>query len=217
MLKKIIRNSIIKSLLSWLISLYLKLCYHTSIWLIKDNENVSSLIKANKNFIVCFWHGRLLMTPFCWNYEKNFFMLISGHPDGQIISKAVSYFGIKTIVGSSFNNKYQSLRNILKEIKSNNIIGMTPDGPRGPRGEVKDGMISLSLLSKTPVIPLSFSAKYSKELSSWDKFLFVFPFNKFVAVWGKPIYFEKEKLNINKKKLEDEINRVTKLSDNLVN
>ncbi len=217
MLKKIIRNSIIKSFLSWLISLYLKLCYHTSIWLIKDNENVSSLIKLNKNFIVCFWHGRLLMTPFCWNYERNFFMLISGHPDGQIISKAVSYFGIKTIVGSSFNNKYKSLRNILKEIKSNNIIGITPDGPRGPRGEVKDGMISLSLLSKTPIIPLSFSAKYSKELRSWDKFLFVFPFNKFVAVWGKPIYFEKKKLNVNKKKLEDEINRVTRLSDNLVN
>ena len=103
MLKKIIRNPLIKSFLSWLISVYLKLCYHTSIWLIKDDQNISKLIKANKSFIVCFWHGRLLMTPFCWNYEKKFFMLISGHPDGQIISKAVSYFGIKTIVGSSFN------------------------------------------------------------------------------------------------------------------
>ena len=124
MLKKIIRNTLIKSFLSWLISVYLKLCYHTSIWLIKDNQNIAKLIEANKSFIVCFWHGRLLMTPFCWNYEKKFFMLISGHPDGQIISKAVSYFGIKTIVGSSFNNKFKSLKSILKEIKSNNNIVM---------------------------------------------------------------------------------------------
>jgi lysophospholipid acyltransferase (LPLAT)-like uncharacterized protein len=217
MLKKIIRNPLIKSFLSWLISVYLKLCYHTSIWLIKDDQNISKLIKANKSFIVCFWHGRLLMTPFCWNYEKKFFMLISGHPDGQIISKAVSYFGIKTIVGSSFNNKFKSLKSILKEIKSNNIIGITPDGPRGPAEKVKDGMISLSLLSKTPVIPLSFGAKFSKKLGSWDNFLLVFPFNKFIAVWGKPIYFKKENLNNQKKKLEDEINRVTKLADNLVN
>ena len=216
MLKKIIRNTLIKSFLSWLISVYLKLCYHTSIWLIKDNQNIAKLIEANKSFIVCFWHGRLLMTPFCWNYEKKFFMLISGHPDGQIISKAVSYFGIKTIVGSSFNNKFKSLKSILKEIKSNNIIGITPDGPRGPAEKVKDGMISLSLLSKTPIIPLSFGAKFYKKLDSWDKFLFVFPFNKFVAVWGKPIYFKKEDLSSQKKKLEDEINRVTKLADNLV-
>ena len=163
MLKKIIRNTLIKSFLSWLISVYLKLCYHTSIWLIKDNQNIAKLIEANKSFIVCFWHGRLLMTPFCWNYEKKFFMLISGHPDGQIISKAVSYFGIKTIVGSSFNNKFKSLKSILKEIKSNNIIGITPDGPRGPAEKVKDGMISLSLLSKTPIIPLSFGAKFYKK------------------------------------------------------
>ena len=184
--------------------------------MIKDDDYVKNLINKNKSFIVCFWHGRLLMTPFCWNYEKDFFMLISGHPDGQIISKAVSYFGIKTITGSSFNNKISSLKNIVNEINSNNIVGITPDGPRGPMEKVKNGMISLSILTKTPLVPLSFGARFYKKLSSWDRFLLIFPFNKFVAVWGKPIYCSKKDSSEKKKiMLEKELNRVTKLADNL--
>ena len=69
---------------------------------------------------------------------------------------------------------------------------------------------------KTPLVPLSFSAKFGKKLGSWDKFLLIFPFNKFVAVWGKPVYCIKGEDPTDKKKiLEDELNRVTKLADNL--
>ena len=75
----------------------------------------------------------------------------------------------------------------------------------------------MAKLTKIPIIPLSFSAKHKKSFNSWDKFLFIFPFNKFVAIWGRPIYFDKEKTtNVNKIKLEKELNRITNLADNLL-
>tara|TARA_B100001093_G_C26680253_1_gene950094 strand:+ start:344 stop:1009 length:666 start_codon:yes stop_codon:yes gene_type:complete len=216
MFKKFIRSNLIKSFLSWMISVYLKICYHSSYWLIKDSENIETLIKKHKSFIVCFWHSRLLMMPFCWKSDKNFYMLISGHSDGQIISKAVSYFGIKTIVGSSFNNKISSYKNIVNAIKSENIVGITPDGPRGPNKKVKSGVISLARLAKVPIIPLTFGAKLNKKINSWDKFLFIFPFNKFIAIWGNPIFCEnKKEIEKNKDDLEKELNRISKLADNL--
>ena len=214
--KQIVRFYIIQNLLSWIISVYLKICYHTSSWYVKDYNYLDKLLKKNDSFIVCFWHGRLLMTPYCWNHKKKFFMLISGHPDGRIISRAISHFGINTIVGSSSRNKMSSYKNIIQEIKKKNIIGITPDGPRGPEKKIKDGIVSLAKLSNIPIIPLSFGAKYKRNLKSWDKFLLVFPFNKFIAIWGKPIHFRKEEPNDgNKKKLENELNRITKLADNL--
>ncbi len=216
MLKKIFKSYIVKSFLGWVISVYLKLCYHSSSWQTKGNENIEKLINKKKSFIVCFWHSRLLMTPFCWNYEKQFFMLISGHSDGQIISNAVSYFGIKTIVGSSFNNKLSSLKEIINQVKSRNIIGITPDGPRGPNKKVKNGIMSLAILADVPVIPLSFGAKYNKKINSWDQFFFIYPFNKFVAIWGKPLTVKKGKNFENQKSiLEKELNRITNLADNL--
>ena len=217
MIKKIIKSKTVRHFLGWIISIYLKFCYQTSSWMIKENNNIDKLIKTNKSFIVCFWHGRLLMTPFCWNYNKRFFMLISGHGDGQIISQAVSYFGIETITGSSSKNKIASFKNILNELRNDNIIGITPDGPRGPNRKIKDGLISLAKLTKVPIIPLSFSAKYKKSFNSWDNFLFIFPFNKFIAIWGKPMYFDKEnKINFKKTKLEKELNRITNLADNFL-
>jgi lysophospholipid acyltransferase (LPLAT)-like uncharacterized protein len=54
------------------------------------------------------------------------------------------------------------------------------------------------------------------QVNSWDKFIFVIPFNKFVAVWGNAIkYNKKKKPEENLKVIENELKRVTKLSENL--
>ena len=66
------------------------------------------------------------------------------------------------------------------------------------------------------MVPLSYSAKFKLELNSWDKFILPSPFNKFVAVWGNAIeYDNKKKLEDNLNIIQNELNRVTKLSENL--
>ena len=70
-------------------------------------------------------------------------MLISSHRDGRIISSAVSYLGIDTIEGSSNKNKITSAKQIINELNQKNIIGITPDGPRGPNQKIKEGLISM--------------------------------------------------------------------------
>ncbi len=215
-MKRIFKHKFLQLFLGWIISCYIKLCFQTSIWLTKNSEIVDKYIKKNKSFIVCFWHNRLLMAVFCWKWSQDLKMLVSSHSDGKIISNAISNFGIHTIKGSSRRNNVSSLKEILKQIDNNNIVGITPDGPKGPNEEVKLGLISLLKKKNVPVLPLSYSAKFKFNFKTWDKFIFVTPLNKFVAVWGNPIQFDKNKtLAENKIILEREIKRVTMLSDNL--
>ena len=216
MIKKFLQNELIQNIAGFLISLYIKICFHTSLWYVKNNKSIKNHIKKKSKIIVIFWHNRLLMAPFCWEYKNNFKMLISSHRDGRIISSAVSYLGIDTIEGSSNKNKITSAKQIINELSQKNIIGITPDGPRGPNQKIKEGLVSLQKKTNSVIFPLCYSAKFYKQFSSWDKFMFVFPFNKFVAIWGKPIIYDKKKsLSQNISIIQNELDRVTMLSKNL--
>lgn len=212
--KKYLRLGWVQDFLSWIISIYIKFCYHSSFWVVKDEFKVKEIISRNKKVIICFWHGNLLMTPFCWNFNKEFFMLISSHPDGKLISKAISYFQINTIPGSSSKNRLSSTKLLLKLINQNKIIGITPDGPKGPRMKVKRSLSSLAKSTDAVILPLSVCAKYKKYLKSWDRFSFAFPFNKFSVVWGNPVNWNKKKtFEKHSMEVEKELFRVTKLSE----
>ena len=71
MVKKILKKKRFQYFLGWLISIYLKFCYHSSIWYIKNNQNIKELISKKKSFLVCFWHNRILIkAPFCWEDQE---------------------------------------------------------------------------------------------------------------------------------------------------
>ncbi len=216
-MKKILKNKFAQSFLGWLISIYIKVCFHTSIWIVKNSNEVDKQIKKKNSFIVCFWHNRLLMASFCWSWKQDLKMLISSHSDGKIGSNAVSHLGIQTITGSSRKQNLSSLKEIINLLKKNNILAIAPDGPRGPREEVKDGLISLLKKTGVTVLPLGYSARFKINLKTWDRFILALPFNKFVTVWGNPVKFDKIKTTEeNKIILENEMNRVIRLSDNLL-
>ena len=216
--KKITKFPFFQSFLAWLVSVYIKFCFHSSSWKVKDFENIKKLVLKKKKIIVCFWHGRLLMSPLCWNFPHNFYMLISDHSDGKLISKTVSHFQINTIVGSSSKKKISSTKSIISKLKNNEIIGITPDGPRGPKMKIKSSLASLAKVTNATIIPMSISSRFSKILSSWDNFNLVTPFNNFYIIWGKPInYKRKYNLEKNRLKVENELLRITKLSDTLAN
>ena len=215
--KKILRTKVAYSIICWIAAKYIKLISLTIKWKYIDKKYPEKLWKNNENFILCFWHGRLLMMPFSWKRGKNINMLISEHPDGQLISKTVKYFGINTIHGSSSKGGTKALRNIIKTLRSGQSVGITPDGPRGPRMKMNSAIIKIAGLTGYKILPLSCSVKNKFFLNSWDKFLVALPFGKGCFVWGKPLKINKD---ISKKedlklsnKLENILIKLTKEAD----
>ena len=219
--KKILRTKLGYSIICWIGAKYIKFVSITNKWSFINKKYVENLWKKNESFILCFWHGRLLMMPLSWNKKKKINFLISSHPDGQLLSKTVEHFNIETIVGSSSKGGSEAVRNIIKSLKSGVSIGMTPDGPRGPRMKINSAIIKIASLTGNKIVPLAYSVKKKIFLNSWDKFLVALPFSKGCFIWGKPIKIKrnisnKEDLKLSKK-LEKILLNLTKKADQYCN
>jgi lysophospholipid acyltransferase (LPLAT)-like uncharacterized protein len=122
------------------------------------HDEVSS---KGPGFIICFWHGRLLMMPFSkkWSPVK---VLISRHRDGEFIARVMKFFNLGTIRGSFKKMSISSLREIIDNLKAGIDIAITPDGPKGPRYTVKSGIIELARLSGKTIVPVTYGAGKKK-------------------------------------------------------
>ena len=219
--KKIFRTKLAYNIICWIGAKYIKFVSFTTKWSFINKKYVENLWKKNEPFILCFWHGRLLMMPLSWNNKKKINVLISAHSDGQLLSKTVKYFDIETIIGSSSKGGSEAIRNIIKSLKSGISIGMTPDGPRGPRMKINSVIIKIASLTGNKIVPLSYSVKKKIFLNSWDKFLVALPFGKGCFIWGKPIKIKKnissnENLKLSNK-LEKILIKLTKETDQYCN
>lgn len=157
-----------------------------------NREAADRLWRQGENVIACFWHGRLLAMPFAYKRGRGK-VLISRHRDGEFIARVVHYFGLGAVRGSHRKGgSVSSIREMLIELKRGVDIAITPDGPKGPRYCMKEGIIELARISHKPILPIAYSATKKKVFNSWDRFVLPYPFSKIVFLWGEPIYVSKE-------------------------
>ena len=84
-----------------------------------------------------------MMVSFSWSYKKKINILASGHSDGRFGAKVGNFFKLNNIQTSN-KNKNLSLRPVFQLLKSRQYIGITPDGPRGPKEKVPEGIIKIA-------------------------------------------------------------------------
>jgi lysophospholipid acyltransferase (LPLAT)-like uncharacterized protein len=185
---------LLTKVLPFLLQLFVRFIYLTSK---KVFHHPSSL--KDKVYIVAFWHGELLMQPF--NYQKlkphgKVSAMISDHRDGEAITKTVEHLGIYSIRGSSTRGGAKALIGAIKELKGGDDIAITPDGPKGPRHSVADGIVAIS--KKTDAKILIFNCKPTKywQFKSWDKFIIPKPF-------GTLEFFIQEPLDITQMPMDE--------------
>ncbi len=217
--KRILGSQIVQDLLSRLAAGYIRLVYATGRWTEVGGDIPRRFWDEDKVFVLAFWHGRLLMMTQCWDREKPINMMISLSRDGRLISDTVGRFGIKTVAGSTSRGGAAALRGMLKAVKAGEYVGITPDGPRGPRMRAQEGVVTIARLAKAPIIPVSYAARNARVLGSWDRFLVPAPFARGVFVWGEPITVPHtsngETLEAVRRQVEENLNAVNAEADRL--
>lgn len=218
-LKTFLRRDGVRRALCWVGAQYIRLAFATGRWMTINGETPRRLWAADRPFVLCFWHGRILMMPYSWDLSKTIHMLISQHPDGQLIAHTVAHFGIKTAAGSSRRGGAGALRMMVRALKAGEWVGITPDGPRGPRMRASDGAIHVARMAGVPLVPAAFGARRRKVLGSWDRFVIAWPFGGGVFVWGDPIQVPRDAddaaVEAARRRLEDSLNAVTAEADRL--
>jgi lysophospholipid acyltransferase (LPLAT)-like uncharacterized protein len=140
------------------------------------------------------WHGKLLLVPYLYKHCRKktpVKVLISDHFDGLLISKTFKYFNIETIAGSTHRNPVRVLIQGIKAIKDGYDMGITPDGPKGPRHTVSKGTIAMSQKTNTKIVLMDIRPSSYWEMKSWDKFIIPKPFGTIHFYASEPIDISK--------------------------
>ena len=217
--KKLLKHFIVQQLLALIAFIYIVFVKITSNIKYENIDSPKKYWQNKKPFILAFWHGQLMTFSYTWKINKKLNILASSHSDGRFGASIARYFKLNNIPISSDSNNL-SLRPIFKILNSNNYIAITPDGPRGPKEKVSEGIIKIAKISKVPIIPVGFESSKNFCLKSWDSFLITLPFSKCRIVWGDsitiPENLEDQEIATYKKIIEEKINEcVKKAKENL--
>jgi lysophospholipid acyltransferase (LPLAT)-like uncharacterized protein len=218
-LKTLTAKPHVRALLCRLAAGYLGFVYATGRWRLIGVDGMGAYVTHGRPIIACFWHGRMLMMIYAWRWRERRQMLISRHRDGQLIADIIARFGVSTVMGSSSRGGTPAVRELLAILKAGESIGITPDGPRGPRMRAQIGAVRLAQLSGAPLFPVTFGVRPRRMLSSWDRFIVVFPYARGVVIYGEPIEVPRdagaEQLEGIRALLERRLNEITAEADRL--
>ena len=182
-------------------SLLIRLLYLTN----KKKFHAPNSIGKQPIIMAC-WHGELLMIPYSYTIFRktpHVKLLISEHFDGNLIAKTLNFFKFDTIRGSSTRGGAKALIQSIKELKNGYDLGITPDGPKGPRHEVSNGIIVMAQKAKANIVLVEIKPSSYWQLESWDKFVIPKPF-------GTINYYISDLIDISDMKMEDARNLIKK-------
>lgn len=171
-----------------LASVVIRLLHATMRTEILEEEIPRALWSRKEASILAFWHDQLLLMVKGYR-GPGASILISSSKDGELISRTMGRFGMTAVRGSSSRGGVGALREMVRLAKVAEDLVITPDGPRGPRHEVKPGVIQLARLTGRPVIPMAFVASRGHRFKSWDRFLLPYPFSRGIFSFGEPLRF----------------------------
>jgi lysophospholipid acyltransferase (LPLAT)-like uncharacterized protein len=149
--------------------------------------------------IFCVWHNRLPATLASYNDfiqsrwpDKGMAAMISASRDGALLASIVQRFGIQPIRGSTSRRGPQALLEATTWMERDHSIVITPDGPRGPVYQIREGIIHLAQVTGRPIIPTSNFTRWKVRLRSWDRFQIPLPFARGQCYYGQPIWVPRD-------------------------
>lgn len=152
-----------------------------------NDETIKKLDVENKNYILAFWHGTMLL-PWYLHGNPNVAALISKSKDGDLLAKILKHWNYKVVRGSSSTDGDIALAIMIDFAKNNYSVTITPDGPRGPAHKFKAGAVITAKKSEVPLILAGVGFQKKKVLSNWDKFEVPYFFSKAKIVYSEPIF-----------------------------
>jgi len=227
-LKSFLQSGPFRAALYAILAGYMRLLRSTTRWTIVREDIPKSFWDQNEPFILAFWHGRNLVSHVCWRTDKQINMLASQHRDGDITENVLKKLGLKTLRGSSGNpakgkmakGGATALRNMARLLQAKESIGITPDGPRGPRMRAGEGVVAIARLSGAPVITAAVAVQRARVLATWDRLMVPLPWSRGAIVWGEPVYVSRDggQAEIDRARLaiETTMNRALEAADALV-
>jgi lysophospholipid acyltransferase (LPLAT)-like uncharacterized protein len=216
MMKRLGRSPFVQSLLASIVAGYIRFVHATTRWRYAGFEPVAALEAERRPYIVCCWHGRMLLICCVRPKDMPVLALASGHRDGQFVSQVMARFGVGTISGSTRRGGHGAIQACRAALAVGAVVVITPDGPRGPAMRAAPGAIGLARLSGAAIIPVSSATRRRVFLNTWDRFMIPLPFGRGAFACGAPLYVPDSANVVDaQQQLEQALNAASRKADEL--
>jgi lysophospholipid acyltransferase (LPLAT)-like uncharacterized protein len=158
-----------------------------SSWRIRTahEERWRELYRAGRPHVFLLWHEALL--PLLWQHRgQGIAIVVSEAREGRYLSDFAVSLGYRSLHGSSTRGGARALLGAVRELQAGRAVAFTPDGPRGPRRELKPGVVVAAQRGGAPIVPLHAEADWAWRLHSWDRFMIPKPVSRVWITYGKP-------------------------------
>jgi lysophospholipid acyltransferase (LPLAT)-like uncharacterized protein len=146
----------------------------------EGDEHLASQLAAGRPAIVYGWHGNLLVGA-CDLGRHRPLVMISQSRDGERIARTVEHLDFQPVRGSSSRGGARALLQMVRLLRGPVVCCHLVDGPRGPRGEIKPGLVLLAQRSGAALIPIVYGVSHKWVAKSWDRMVVPLPFARVVA------------------------------------
>lgn len=174
-----------------------------------------------EKIIFAIWHNRLVLSLIIYHRyvtrrdrTRKLAAIASASRDGGLVASIIERFGVAPVRGSSSRRAAQALREMVALAERGYDLAITPDGPRGPRYTVPEGVISTAQLTGLTIVPVAYHLNWKISLKTWDRFQIPLPFarceittGRMLRVPGSMSADERERL---RQQVETELRAITR-------
>jgi len=167
--------------------LMVRLLSRTYRYQLVDTKNEKEAIDTHGTVIYASWHQRFFPGITFFATRKPIAIMISQSRDGEMIARLVDLLGWRSVRGSSSSGGVRALKELRALTSQGYRVGHIVDGPQGPFGVIKPGLITIAQFSGAPILPVIMSAERRWVFNSWDHFMVPKPFSRVFARFTTPI------------------------------
>jgi lysophospholipid acyltransferase (LPLAT)-like uncharacterized protein len=145
------------------------------------------LLGSRSPWVMGFWHGRQ-WPLFAWKRRRPISVLVSLSRDGSLQARALRLQGLTVVRGSSSRGGVRGLIAIVRNLRRGLDAAFAVDGPKGPLGVVKGGVVLAASAGGADLVPVGAAMGRGFVLErAWDKYAIAWPFSRVELVFGAPI------------------------------
>ena len=139
---KLVKTNLFHVLLFWVVNLY-SVTFRIKL---ENEEGWLIRVRRGEKVLLCAWHQQFFaaIRPFRKYRKFNPSLMISKSSDGDIVAGVANKCGWHVARGSSSRGGKEALRSMIEQLKRSGLAAHIVDGPKGPAGKVKAGVIQLA-------------------------------------------------------------------------
>ncbi|HSF95905.1 MAG TPA: DUF374 domain-containing protein, partial [Thermohalobaculum sp.] len=138
---------------------YIRLVYLTTRWTVEGYEAARPALEGPGGVVLVTWHGRLFVAPVLAPKTKRCLAMVSRSRDGELFAAILRRWGVGAVRGSTDDRVKRrpkgggaAFSQALDALsRTGALVGLTPDGPRGPRHKARPGTARLAAAAQVQI------------------------------------------------------------------